>query len=544
MPSSEEALDEVAVRREAARRSADESIVRARVGREALEETLNDCLYHADRRARYHPPGDAEARVFERAQEAIQSRDPARLEAATYALCEHYASDIGGHFDPRMFALASWLAPGFLSLLLSATSLPRLLLEGLKREDLDRRLVIDGEVELIARLARAGTLVCTPTHASHMDSLVVGYALQRVGLPRFVYGAGKNLFANPLLGFFLQHLGTYQVDRLKDEQLYKRTLKNYCVATLTRRLGNIFFPGGTRSRSGAIEQELKLGLLGAGLEAYILNLQADRDAPAHLHCPDHDQLSGRPRGRDAHRRLPPGRGPEPVHHRRRRGQPSGARGASSSRHFWPWTGRSTSASGARSTRSGTRSTTRDGRATRTAGWSTRAVTCSTRMGIRGLDPARDRQYTRELGAAIVERLHRSNTVLPTHVTCFAVMQALVEQSGERDLYRVLRSRPVAEGLDVADLTERVARLLRALRDRAQAGQLHLPADLGVDAARIVTAAERALGLYHQPPPIERRGDRMHVGNPALVYYYRNRLAGYGLDAHTFLDPRARKGNRR
>ena len=79
------------------------------------------------------------------------------------------------------------------------------------------------------------------------------------------------------LGYFLQHLGTYKVDRLKGEQLYKRTLKNYCVATLTRGLSNIFFPGGTRSRSGAIEQELKLGLLGAGLEAYILSLQAGRD---------------------------------------------------------------------------------------------------------------------------------------------------------------------------------------------------------------------------------------------------------------------------
>ena len=165
-------------------------------------------------------------------------------------------------------------------------------------------------------------------------------------------------------------------------------------------------------------------------------------------------------------------------------------------------------------------------------------------GRPGLDPARDRQYTRELGAAIVDRLHRSNTVLPTHITCFAVMQALVEQSGERDLYRVLRSRRVTEGLDAAELAERVARLLETLRQKAQAGQLGLPADLGGDAARIVASAERTLGLYHAPPPLERRGDRIHVGNPALVYYYRNRLAAYGLDPYPFLEPRARKGNRR
>lgn len=543
MPSSVDRLDEGAVRLEAAHRSASESVQRARTGEEALEETLNDCLYHAERRARAHPLDDAEARVLDGAREAIQSQDPARLEAATYALCEHYASEIGGHFDPRMFAVASWLAPGFLSLLLSATTLPRLVLEGLKREDLDTRLVIGGAVEQIARLARVGTLVCTPTHASHMDSLVVGYALQRIGLPRFIYGAGKNLFANPLLGFFLQHLGTYKVDRLKDEQLYKRTLKNYCVATLTRRLGNIFFPGGTRSRSGAIEQELKLGLLGSGLEAYILNLQADRDHPHMFIVPTtisyqvvleaetliDDYLRDEGQSRyiiDDDEVSRPARVAQFV-----------TALLSMDGQIHVRFGRALDPFG--------NEVDDDGRSCDPHG---RVVDARRYVfdadGHPGHDPARDRQYTRELGAAIVDRLHRNNTVLPTHLTCLAVMQAFAEQSGERDLYRVLRSRHVREGLDAAALAERVERLLGMLRQRRQAGQLQLAAGLGVDAASIVASAARALGRYHAPAPLERRGDRIHVGNPALVYYYRNRLAGYGLDATPFLEPPARKGNRR
>jgi glycerol-3-phosphate O-acyltransferase len=538
-----DSLDEVAIRREAAHRSAEESVARAREGAEALEETLNDCLYHAERRARTHPLDQAEAFALDVARDAIQSRDPARLEAATYALCEHYASEIGGHFDPRMFAVASWLAPGFLSLLLSATTLPRLVLEGLKREDLDTRLVISGEVEQVARLARAGTLVWTPTHTSHMDSLVMGYALQRVGVRRFIYGAGKNLFANPLLGYFLQHLGTYKVDRLKGEQLYKRTLKNYCVATLTRGLSNIFFPGGTRSRSGAIEQELKLGLLGAGLEAYILSLQAGRDHASMFIVPatisyqvvleaetliddylrdegqsryviDDDEVSRPARvaqfvtallNMDGQIHVRFGRALDPF------GNEVDDDGRSCDPH-----GRVVDA----------RRYVFDG------------------DGHPGHDSARDRQYTRELGAAIIERLHQSNTILPTHVTCFAVMQALAEQSGEHDLYRVLRSRRVTEGLDAAALAEGVEQLLGVLRQRRQAGEVQLAVGLGVDAADIVTSARRALGLYHAPAPLERRGDRIHVGNPALVYYYRNRLAGYGLGSTPFLEPRVRKGNRR
>jgi glycerol-3-phosphate O-acyltransferase len=543
MSSREELGDEVAIRQEAARRATDESLAQARAGREALEETLNDCLYHADRRAETHPPDDAEARVLERAQAAIQSRDPARLEAATHALCAHYAAEIGGDFDPRLYAVASWLAPGFLSLLLSAPSLPRLLLEGLKREDLDRRLVIGGDVGQLARLARAGTIVCTPAHASHMDSLVMGYALQRAGLPRFIYGAGKNLFKNPVLGFFLQHLGTYKVDRLRDETLYKRTLRQYCVTTLTQGLGNLFFPGGTRSRSGALERELKLGLLGCGLEAYIANLQTGRPHPRlfivpatvsyqivleaetligdylsdegqHRYIIDDDEVSRPARIAKFLTALLTMDGQIHV----RFGEP-----------LDPF-GNAVDDAG--------RSVDPHGRVVDERRYVFDAE------GQPGLDPARDRQYTRELGDAVVARFHTSNTVLPTHVTCFAAMQALVERSGERDLYRVLRSRRVADGIPAEELCERVARALGVLHEKAQAGRLCLAPELGRDPAQVVAAAERALALYHLPPPLERRGDRVHLGNRALVYYYRNRLAGYALDPYAFLEPRARKGNRR
>src|SRR5262249_42133095 len=106
-------------------------------------------------------------------------------------------------------------------------------------------------------------------------------------------------------------------------------------------------------------------------------------------------------------------------------------------------------------------------------------------GRPGLDPARDRQYTRELGETLVERFHTSNTVFPTHVTCFAAMQALVERAGEPDLYRVLRSRRAADGLPAGELVDRVARLLGALREKAQAGRLCLSAELGGDPARVV-----------------------------------------------------------
>ena len=61
--------------------------------------------------------------------------------------------------------------------------------------------------------------------------------------------------------------------------LYKRVLKEYATMTLELGYDNLFFPGGTRSRSGAIERYLKLGLAGVGVRSYVNNLRNGRASP-------------------------------------------------------------------------------------------------------------------------------------------------------------------------------------------------------------------------------------------------------------------------
>jgi glycerol-3-phosphate O-acyltransferase len=536
-------LNEIAILDEAARLSAEESIARARRGREALEETLNDCLYHADRRARRSALDESEARVFELVRKAIRSRDAARLESATSALTRHYAEEIGGHYDPTVYAIAEKVLPRFLSVVLSATSLPRLMVRGFRQDELNERIVISGESDQLARLSELGTVVVTPTHGSHMDSPVMAYALNRAGLPPFIYGAGKNLFHNKLLGFFMQNLGAYKVDRLKDEALYKRTLKNYCVTTLRHGLPNLFFPGGTRSRSGAIEHDLKLGLLGCGLEAFIRNLQDDKPKPRVFIVPatvtyhlvleaetliddylkdegksryiiDDDEFTRAERiasfvssllAMDGQIHVRFGRALDPF------GNEVDSRGESLDPH---------------------------GRAIDPRDY----VLDAEEKPV--LDAARDRQYTRELGSAIARSLRKNNTILPTHVLAFALLHELAERVPERDLYRALRTVNVQDGIEVDAVLARVERVLEEVRKLSSAGQLHASHELLAGAREVLTRAEQALTLYHLPHAIERKGDRYFIGDAGLVYFYHNRLTGYGLDTHSWLVPRAKKGNRK
>ncbi len=78
--------------------------------------------------------------------------------------------------------------------------------------------------------------------------LAAGYAIYMAGLPPVCYGAGLNLFYNKFLGFFMNRLGAYKVDRRKKHSLYKNVLKEYAAVSMELGYDNLFFPGGTRSR--------------------------------------------------------------------------------------------------------------------------------------------------------------------------------------------------------------------------------------------------------------------------------------------------------
>ena len=117
--------------------------------------------------------------------------------------------------------------------------------------NLDNRIHSDGEIELARACAERGTIVVTPTHSSNMDSPAIGFGLMQAGLPPATYGAGKNLFSNPFISFFMRNLGAYRVDRRLRFELYKDVLKEYSTVLLEHGYHSLFFPGGTRSRSNS-----------------------------------------------------------------------------------------------------------------------------------------------------------------------------------------------------------------------------------------------------------------------------------------------------
>jgi glycerol-3-phosphate O-acyltransferase len=189
-------------------------------------------------------------------------------------IIHRYAQEIVGTFNRSTFLFARRFLTMFFGRLLQSVGGSSLWSPSSK---LQSKLNVVGEFEMVRKLMQKGTVIIVPTHSSNLDSILVGYMLDAIlGLPSFSYGAGLNLYNTGYIAYFMNRLGAYRVDRRKKNLIYLETLKSYSRLTLERGVNSIFFPGGTRSRSGIIEPKLKIGLLSTAIEAQRSLLQHDR----------------------------------------------------------------------------------------------------------------------------------------------------------------------------------------------------------------------------------------------------------------------------
>ena len=497
-----------------------------------LDAAIADTIYHESTRLgkeRRSAERDARLRTWDERRRALLdagTTDAKRGLLATIA--EDFAREVVGHFDPTVHRFATKVLPVFLSGLLNAFSPSRLMKTFPELPGVRDRIIVDGEVEAARELKDRGTLVVCPTHLSNLDSIVLGYAFYDQGFPPLTYGAGLNLFTNSFIWYFMNHLGAYKVDRRKTADVYKTVLKEYATITLEYGYHNLFFPGGTRSRSGGIESKLKLGLLGTGLRAYINNLRGGREKPGIYVIPvtvsyelvleaetlidDFLRETGQSRYIIVDDEFSK---PTRIYSFLERILELDAR-------IYITLGTPLDVFGNAVRRDGVSVDAR-GRPIDT----TRYVVDQDGKPVP--NRTRDEEYTRELGSQLVTAFHKSSTVMGSHLLAFVVYEALREQSPGQDLYRFLRS---TDGeLSFAEAAKRTGELRSRIEMLASQGKIRMDERLrGRTGDELVLGGLRALGIFHKQHVVERKGDRIVAGDRNLLYYYRNRLLGFGLEA--------------
>lgn len=498
----------------------DTLITRARRRLEVLDDAaltamLEDAVYHEHRRLERATPGAGEVHRLDALARALVRGGRAEQLGASLEVMRGWAGEIHRRFSRRAYGVATQVLPRALGVLLS--SRPQHLRDW--THAIDSRLELRGDLELLRTLASEATLLLVPTHVSNLDSPLIGLALQRAGLPPFVYGAGLNLFSNPLMGWWMSRLGAYTVDRTKHAALYKDLLKDYSVERLTTRHHSLFFPGGTRARSGAIENRLKKGLLGTGIEAWQEMIVAGRpDADVYVVpmtlsfqlvleastlIDDHLAEAGKQRYIISDDEFS-----EPATVLRFVQRVLGLDAAVVA-HF----GAPLDVLG--------RPVPVNPIERREASAERRLYVCD-RNGVVERDPQRDRIYTDRLASAIVRAYPKGAVVLSTHLTAWTAWRALARQLEVDDPFRIIRAPLGRRHLPLGRVLDDLERARVILEAGAREGRwgTRLPGT----AREILDAAVQRFGAFHSTHALRIDGNELIVEDPRLCLYYHNRLA--------------------
>lgn len=439
-----------------------------------------------------------------------------------------YSEEIVGTFRISTFLFARrFLTLFFTRLLNTAAGRNWRRILGSKHR-LDDRLLVKGKVEEVRSLIQKGTLVIVPTHFSNLDSILIGYAMDAfVGLPSFSYGAGLNLYNTGYTAYFMNRLGAYRVDRRKKNPIYLETLKAMSKLSIQRGVNSLFFPGGTRSRSGSLETKLKLGLMSTILEAQRAIYQKGEKTKIFivpLILSYHFVLEGqflieqhlKQMGKERYIKSK-----DDFHSIRRQ-----------LRYAWQFfsesnditlsfgqpmdvLGNHVDINGESFSRHGNRINLEeyfisDGKVTE--------------------DLQRESEYTKMLGERIVERYFKDNIVLTSHLVAFAAFEILKNQNNRLDLYGILRLPADDFVFTMEAMRDVVGQLKARLIEMSQNDEVKLSEQILWDVGLLIKDGVSRMGTYHLAKPLRFRKDGEIVSESfKLLYFYHNRLDNYGLE---------------
>jgi glycerol-3-phosphate O-acyltransferase len=455
------------------------------------------------------------------------------LDAAKAMLREiisRYAREIAGDFKAPTYKFARKFTNFGFSRVFNAAQ------EGLfrgfrkQKRQLQEKMKIIGEVDQLRELTKIGTVILVPTHFSNLDSIVIGWAIETLGLPAFTYGAGINLFGHPVLSYFMSRLGAFRVDRRKKNQAYLSVLKIYSEEVLLRGGHMLFFPGGTRSRSGSLENRVKLGLMGTAIETQRRHLlgegaSAKKIFVVPLVISYHSVLEARglideylrQEGKERFFLL----------------QDDFSSLRKNLRFAWKFFKSSSEmvfSVGAPMDLFGNK-VDAQGQSVDKYGRTIDLRDYFKADGRENNNAQRNQEYTRLLGQKILERFHSENVVFSSHLVAFAAWHILLREK-RGDLYALLGVPEEDLFVGREEMIKTVDRLHVRLRELERAGRLRMSPHLHLDIRAIIEHALKNLGVYHINVPLLRgaKGEIL-TQDLRLLYFYANRLNGYDLEKY-------------
>ena len=443
-------------------------------------------------------------------------------------IINRYDEEIVGTFKPKTYKFTfTFLNIFFKRLLNTAAGRNHKRLWG-SRHQLVEKLKVYGEVDKIKALFDQGTVVMVPTHFSNLDSMVIGYAMQSaVGIPAFSFGAGLNLFYNEIVGYFINRLGAYRVDRRKKNPIYLECLTSMAAYSIQKGVNNLFFPGGTRSREGGMEDRIKLGLLGSSIEAqrnmviegkkekvfivpmilgYNFVLEAKFLIEQHLARTGKEKYIKSKDAFKSYRKITKfiwSLFSEKSDISVSFGEPMDIMG-----NFVDDKGNSIDINGEH-------------------------IDLRDYFSLDGevkANAQRENVYTKILGDSILDSYKRNNVVLSSHLLAYSAFKIL-EKSHDGDVYSLVNLPKEKSRIEWDYLETIITRLQLALLELESKGKIKLSREVKLEPRRLIEDGIKNLGIYHAQKPLLINNDKVWSDSLKVLYYYHNRIKIYDLDKY-------------
>lgn len=442
-------------------------------------------------------------------------------------IIERYAAEIAGSFRIKTYNFArSFLTMAFTRLLNSAAS-KNIFKIFSSRHRLQERIKAMGEIEEIRELCKKGTVVIVPTHFSNLDSILIGLTVDFIGVPAVSYGAGLNLFNVGVLAYFMNRLGAYRIDRRKKSKLYLATLKAYSNLSIKRGTHSLFFPGGTRARSGTIEKRLKMGMISSVIDAQRGIYEEGKDEKIFI-VP---MVLGYHFVLEAESLI--------EQHLKREGEEKYILEKDEFHSYWSifkfiWKFFSTSSeiivSFGKPMDVFGNMVNIEGESIDARGQEVEVKDYFSSNGVLTQDFQRDSEYTKLLANKIIDRFHKENIVLSSHVMAYAAFHIIKLRFPKLDIYGIMRLRYEDCAIEAADFKMAIANLQKQLIQLEKEEQVKLSLVLHGELDELIKDGIQNLGIYHPKKAlkIDKEGN-ISTSSLKLLYYYHNHLVGYYLD---------------
>ncbi len=450
-----------------------------------------------------------------------------KLKKIATRVINRYNEEIVGNFNSSTFAFARKFLTFLFKIVYNKFSDKGQSWFWGRKKDLLQKIKVSGYVEETRALFNKGTVVIVPTHFSNIDSVMIGYTVDTLaGMPAFSYGAGLNLFNNEIVAYFINRMGAYRIDRRKKNPIYLECLTSMASYSLFKGLNNTFFPGGTRSRSGAMEDKLKYGLLGSAIDAqrmllengkndkiFIVPLVMSYNFVFEAKSLIEQQLMAI--GKEKYQRARETKKVSKwdfvkLFFKKRSelvfsfGEPMDVLG-----NMVDENGNSIDKE-------------------------CHGIDIKEYFMLDGKlseNAQREAVYTRILAEKVLQSYFRNNVVLASHLAAFVAFNLLTVERKDLSLFAILRLHPREFSLDYGTFKTNFIKLLVLMKEMESNDKLNLSAELHGDIDEAIKYGIETLGSYHVEKVLGFDGKKntIYSEHLKLLYFYSNRLVGYDFE---------------